>query len=191
MRCDDALMRARGRRYDEAWLNQSSSGNRRLVLLLVLPFAGAGLVLQTHWWATQLPSVAIWTVGLSLLLGLVVLKLRAATPARRLHGRRHHRQPDVFDRRPSLICRGTRRCSRCWRSPCWHRSPRGSAATGKSTGHGRGTAGRRAAQVAANLGLAALLAGEFVQSWMTDCTGSTPAWRARAHGVRARAGRAG
>jgi hypothetical protein len=53
----------------------------KLVLLLVLPFAGAGLVLQTHWWATQMMPVALVTVGLSFLLGLVVLKLRAATPA--------------------------------------------------------------------------------------------------------------
>ena len=52
----------------------------KLVLLIVLPFAGAGVVLQTHWWATQSAPVAIWTVGLSLLLALVVLKLRAATP---------------------------------------------------------------------------------------------------------------
>ena len=52
----------------------------KLVLLIVLPFAGAGVVLQTHWWATQSAPVAIWTVGLSLLLALVVFKLRAATP---------------------------------------------------------------------------------------------------------------
>jgi hypothetical protein len=52
----------------------------KLVLLIVLPFAGAGVVLQTHWWATQWAPVAIWTVGLSLLLALVVLKLRAVTP---------------------------------------------------------------------------------------------------------------
>lgn len=53
----------------------------KLVLLLVLPFAGADLVLQTHWWATQMMLVALVTVGLSFLLGLVVLKLRAATPS--------------------------------------------------------------------------------------------------------------
>ena len=53
----------------------------KLVLLLVLPFAAASLVLQTRWWSTQDAPVAIWTIGLSLLLALVVLKLRAATPA--------------------------------------------------------------------------------------------------------------
>ena len=53
----------------------------KLVLLIVMPFVAAGVVLQTHWWTTQSAPVAIWTVGLSLLLGMVVLKLRAATQA--------------------------------------------------------------------------------------------------------------
>ena len=52
----------------------------KLVLLLVLPFAGASVVLQAHWWAVNYRPVAIWTLGLSLLLGLVVLKLGATTP---------------------------------------------------------------------------------------------------------------
>jgi len=53
----------------------------KLILLLVVPFAAAYTLLQAHWWATQAPAVAIWTLGLSLLLGLIVLWLRAATPA--------------------------------------------------------------------------------------------------------------
>src|ERR1039458_7196050 len=53
----------------------------KLVLLAVMPAVAAGLVLQAQWWAVQVAPVAIWTVGLSLLLGLVVLKLRAATLA--------------------------------------------------------------------------------------------------------------
>src|ERR1035441_8714694 len=53
----------------------------KLVLLLVLPFAGASLVLQAHWWAVNCWPVAFWTLGLSLLFGLVVLHLGAATPA--------------------------------------------------------------------------------------------------------------
>jgi hypothetical protein len=47
---------------------------------LVLPFAGAGVVLQAHWWAVNSWPVALWSLGLSLLLGLVVLELGAATP---------------------------------------------------------------------------------------------------------------
>ncbi len=53
----------------------------KLVLLIVLPFAAASVVLEGHWWAINAAPVAIWTLGLSLILGLVVLQLRAATPA--------------------------------------------------------------------------------------------------------------
>jgi len=50
------------------------------VLLLVLPFAGASVVLQGHFFAVNLTQIAIWTLGLSLILGLAVVQLRAATP---------------------------------------------------------------------------------------------------------------
>jgi len=50
----------------------------KLVLLLVFPCLGADVVLKTQWWAVNLPSVPLWTV--SGLLGLVAWKLRAATP---------------------------------------------------------------------------------------------------------------
>jgi uncharacterized protein (TIGR00297 family) len=52
----------------------------KLVLLLVLPAVAAGVVLQAHFFAADAP-IAIWTLGLSLLFGLVVYQLRAATPA--------------------------------------------------------------------------------------------------------------
>jgi uncharacterized protein (TIGR00297 family) len=52
----------------------------KLVLLLVLPFAGASVVLQAHWWAVNYWPMAAWTLGISLILGLVVLQLGAATP---------------------------------------------------------------------------------------------------------------
>ena len=38
------------------------------------------MVLQTRWWAVNAPPVAIWTVGVSLLLAVAVFQLRAATP---------------------------------------------------------------------------------------------------------------
>ncbi len=58
----------------------------KTVLLLVLPFVGANVVLQTHWWAVQVMPVAIWTIGLSLLLGLVALKSSSATAGAALAG---------------------------------------------------------------------------------------------------------
>jgi len=58
----------------------------KLVLVAVLPVAGADIVLQSHWYATEVLPVALWTIGLSALLGLVTWKLRAATPWASLAG---------------------------------------------------------------------------------------------------------
>ena len=58
----------------------------KLVLLAVLPFAGTEVVLDCNWWASHEAAVVIWTIGLSILLGLVTWWLRAATPAAALTG---------------------------------------------------------------------------------------------------------
>ena len=58
----------------------------KLVLLAVLPFAGTEVVLDCNWWVSHAAPVALWTIGLSALLGLVTWKLRAATPAAALTG---------------------------------------------------------------------------------------------------------
>jgi uncharacterized protein (TIGR00297 family) len=140
----------------------------KLVLLLVLPFAAASLVLQTRWWSTQDAPVAIWTVGLSLLLALVVLNLRAATPAGAFTGA-------VIT--ASLMFSTVTFPYQPWRTalpPVLAVSVLAWAAT--RLGHKKkemlGTAesrrGRSAAQVAANLGVAALGCSEFVQSWLVD-----------------------
>ncbi len=52
----------------------------KAVLLLVLPLTAASVILQGHWWNTQVPVVA-WTAGgISVIFGLVVWQLRAGTP---------------------------------------------------------------------------------------------------------------
>jgi uncharacterized protein (TIGR00297 family) len=139
----------------------------KLVLLLVLPAVAASVVLQTHWWATQSAPVAIWTVGLSLLLALVVLNLRAATPGGAFTGAAITASlmfsTAIFPYKP-------------WRTAlipviavfvlAW---------LGTLAGRGEkerlGTAekrhGRSAAQVAANLGIAALASDNLAQSWLT------------------------
>jgi len=138
----------------------------KLVLLLVLPFAGASLVLQAHWWAVNSWPVAVWAVGLSVLLGLVVLKLRAATPEAAFAGAAITAclmfstaippyQPWQTALVPVLAV---------------------SVLTWTATRMGRGqkerlrTAerreGRAASQVAANLGVAAIVSDELVQSWL-------------------------
>jgi uncharacterized protein (TIGR00297 family) len=144
----------------------------KLVLLMVLPFAGAGVVLQAHWWAVNYQPVALWTLGLSLLLGLVVLELSAATPGGAFSGSAIT---------ASLIF------STCTFTPGesfayapWHSALMPVLAVfvlaDISTRLGReqklrlGTAerrqGRTAAQVAANLGIAALASEGVVQSWL-------------------------
>ena len=52
----------------------------KLILLLVLPVVGCGIVLETSDWLASAPAVVYWTLGLSAALGVVTLVLRAATP---------------------------------------------------------------------------------------------------------------
>jgi uncharacterized protein (TIGR00297 family) len=140
----------------------------KLVLLLVLPFAGASVVLQGHFFAENLPQIAIWTLGLSLILGLVVARLRAAS----LGG--------AFTGAVITSCLMFSTASlpyQPWRTAL---TPVVAvfALTWIGTRLGRehkerlGTAerrlGRTAAQVAANLGVAALVFNEIVQSWLAD-----------------------
>ena len=146
----------------------------KLVLLIVLPFAGAGLVLQTHWWATQDLPVAIWTLGLSLLLALVVLNLRAATPAGAAAG--------------AAITAGLMFSTVTFPYQPWHTAlppvlavsllAWGATRLGRGKKEALGTAeerrGRSAAQVTANLGVAALVSAEVVQSWLTDTRWVSP-----------------
>ena len=52
----------------------------KAVLLLVLPLTAASVILQGHWWITQVPVVAWTAIGISSIFGLIVWRLRAATP---------------------------------------------------------------------------------------------------------------
>jgi len=147
----------------------------KLILLLVLPFAGVSVVLQTHWWAVYSPSVATWTLGLSLLLGLVVLKLRAATPAAAVTG-------VVIT--VSLMFSTVTFPYRPWRtalvpvltvSLLAHFATRIGRAKKESLGTAEEKHGRAASQVAANLGVAALVSDQMAQSWL-----ATAHWLPRA-----------
>jgi uncharacterized protein (TIGR00297 family) len=51
----------------------------KIVLLLVLPWAVVNVLLQSHWWITQVPVVAWTTLGISGIFGLVVWRMRAGT----------------------------------------------------------------------------------------------------------------
>lgn len=139
----------------------------KTVLLLVLPYAAAGIVLQGHWWAVNAAPVAIWALGLSALLGLVVYWLRAATPGAAFAGTvitaslmfstAHFPYQPWETALPAILAvfllsyAGTR--------------------LGREKKERLGTAekrtGRTAAQVAANLGVAALASDGLAQSTMT------------------------
>lgn len=138
----------------------------KLVLLAVLPFVGADVVLETHYWAQQAQAVAIWTLGLSALLGLVTWKLRAATPGAAAAG--------------AAITACLMYSTVDFPYVPWRTalpavlavSLLAFAATsaGRAQKERLGTAerrkGRSAAQVTANLGVAALVASPFVQLWL-------------------------
>jgi len=145
------------------------------ILLAVLPFAAAGLVLQTHWWATQSPPVAIWALGLCGLLGLVVLNLGAATRSGAFTG--------------AVIAASLMFSTAIFPYRPWQTAlvpvvavfvlAYISTRLGRSQKERLGTAerrhGRSASQVAANLGVTAIVSSEVVQSWLAGTN-----WFARA-----------
>jgi uncharacterized membrane protein len=140
----------------------------KLVLLLVLPFVAADVVLQSHWWAANAAPVAIWTLGLSLILGLIVLKLRAATPGAAFTGA-------VLA--ANLMFSTAQLPFQPWRTalvPVLAVFLLSFIATrlGRDKKERLGTAekrhGRAAAQVAANLGVAALASCELVRAGLRN-----------------------
>lgn len=140
----------------------------KLVLLAVLPFAGTGVLLSCFSWATESVAVVIWTAGLSVLLGLITWRLRAATPSAAASG--------------ALITASLMFSTVEFPYEPWHTalipvlavSFLAFAATraGRRKKERLGTAearrGRSASQVTANLGFAALVASEPVKIWFLN-----------------------
>lgn len=147
----------------------------KLVLLLVVPLAGADVVLETHWWATQAAPVAIWTVGMSLLLGLVTWKVHAAAPWGAAAG--------------AAITAFLMFSTVTFPYAPWHTAlipvlavaavAFASTLLGRAKKERLGTAesrrGRSASQVSANLGMAAIVSSTFVQSSFIDSHWFAPA----------------
>lgn len=140
----------------------------KLVLLLVLPWTAVSVVVQAREWLTQDPAVAWWAVGVSATLGLAAWGLGSATPAAALTGAVINAglMFTMFD--PPF---------RVWRTgliPVFTVLVLTSLATrfGRRRKERLGTAeglhGRGAAQVAANLGMAALVMDPSVQSALVD-----------------------
>lgn len=140
----------------------------KLVLLAVAPLVGAHLVLETHWWAVQFAPVAIWTLGIGALFGLVTAKVRAATPWAAATGAgittslmfstvmfpywpwRTALVPVIALVLLTIVCTRLGRQKK------------------ERLGKAESRKGRGPSQVAANLGMAAIAASPPVQSWLTD-----------------------
>jgi uncharacterized protein (TIGR00297 family) len=159
-------------RYDRCVARIKLIWQSKLVLLLVLPFAGAGVVLQAHWWAVNSWPVALWSLGLSLLLGLVVLELGAATPGGAFAGAAITASL-MFS--TATFTPGERLAYAPWHSalmPVLAVFVLADISTrlGREQKLRLGTAerrqGRTAAQVAANLGVAGLACEGVTQSWL-------------------------
>lgn len=137
----------------------------KLVLLLVLPAAATDVTFQTADWISRQSAVAVWVLGLSLVLALVTWQLRSATPAGAATGG---------------VLTASLMYSTLGVPPApWHTAllpvlavallASLSTRLGREKKERLGAAeernGRSAAQVAANLGTAALISSEFAQSW--------------------------
>lgn len=154
--------------YDEFVARPKLLWQSKTILLLVFPFVGADVVLETRWWATEMPRVAIWTLSLSVLLGLVAFKVRSATAGAALGGAAIT---------ASLMFATVTFPYVPWRTglvPVLVLLVITSLATraGRRRKEDLGTAeskrGREARQVAANLGVATIVSNPLVQSWMID-----------------------
>lgn len=140
----------------------------KLVLLCVLPFVGAHVVLETHWWINQALPVAIWTLGLSGLFGLITWQVRAATPWGAFAG--------------AALVASLMFSTTLFPYEPWHTAivpvltlviltfatTRLGRRRKELLGVAESRRGRSPAQVAANLGMAAIVSSEFVQSWVLD-----------------------
>jgi len=131
-----------------------------------MPFAAANVVLQAHWWAVQAAPVAIWTCGLSLILGLVAFQMRSATLGAAAAG--------------AAITASLMFSTATVPYLPWQTALVPVLAvvvlTAIATRLGRGfkellgmaesRSGRTAAQVAANLGVAAIVSNDLAQTWL-------------------------
>lgn len=139
-----------------------------MVLLAVLPFVGTDVVFACCGWTAVSAAVLISTAGLSALLGLVTWKLRAATPAAAATG--------------AAITASLMFSTSMFPYEPWHTALTPTLAVSvlafaatrvgrrqkERLGIAEARRGRSASQVAANLGVAALVSGTPVQWWLLD-----------------------
>jgi uncharacterized protein (TIGR00297 family) len=149
----------------------------KLVLLLIMPAVAAGLILQAHWWVVNMPAVAVWTLGLSGLLGLAAWKTGTATPWAAITG--------------TAIAASITFSTAIYPYRSWQTglvplltllvltslATRVGLANREDLQAAEEPHDRNAAQVAANLGVAALVSSDAMQSLLLNCgrlTGVAP-----------------
>ena len=136
----------------------------KLILLAVVPATAIDVLFKAQWWAGQQLDVTIWTLGASIILGLITWQLRAATPMAAATGTiitaslmfdtlQYPYEPWNTALIPVLAV-----------SLLAFISTRAGRAKKERIGTAEKHSGREAAQVAANLGFAALIATDFART---------------------------
>jgi len=138
------------------------------VLLLVLPITAASVVLEGHFFFAISDRIVIWTLGVSLLFGVIVYRLRAATAGAAFAG--------AVITANLMFSTAVAAPFRPWRTALISVlavfllsfvATRLGRERKEQLGIAERRTGRTAAQVAANLGVAALIACPMVQIWLT------------------------
>ena len=140
----------------------------KTILLLVFPFVGADVVLETNWWARQMPVVALWTLSLGILLGLVAWKLRSATAGAALAGAAITASLMFATVSFPYVPWKTGLVPMMVLLAMTSLSTRLGRRRKESLGTAESKRGRAASQVAANLGVAAIVSNSLVQSWLIE-----------------------
>lgn len=140
----------------------------KLILLLVFPAVGTELVLQTASWADRDPSVAIWTIAASALLGLVAWKMRSATPMAALAGAALTASLMFSTASSPYTPLRTGLMPILTLLVLTSLSTRLGRRRKEQLGSAESRTGRKASQVAANLGIAILLSLEMFQIWQLN-----------------------
>ncbi|MGA7652924.1 MAG: DUF92 domain-containing protein [Terracidiphilus sp.] len=144
------------------------SWESKLVLLAVLPATAVDVVLQEQDWLARDPRAAAWVLGLSAALGVLAWAARSGTPAAAATGA-------TITASMMLATAGLPFSP--WRTALvpvlavlvlTSVATRYGRARKERLGAGEARRGRVAAQVAANLGVAALVATPIMQMWMAD-----------------------
>ncbi len=131
----------------------------KVILLLVLPWTAGSVILQSHWWLTQVPVVAYETLGISAIFGLIVWWMRAGTPGAAFTGAMITASlmysTAQYPYKTSWLHGGLMPLLAVFLLT--YAATKVGRSKKERLGTGESKRGRNAAQVAANLGMAALL----------------------------------